>query len=1235
MNLIPNSQNWEGWAHRALALIQGCHQALAQAREEEGFLQEICRLLVEIGGYPLAWVGLAEDPQTKNIRRVAHAGRALGLLELLPRTWAEEGPGCDPAGTAMRSGQPAFCPDIQSEPASHPYAEVAETLGLTSCFAVPLSHQSHVLGALTLYAAGPGAFSSDEREFLRTLTAFFCQGLATMRLKTELSRVEGHLAMKIKIQDASPYAIFVFDLDGKVTCVNKAACKARGYSREDLLGLNWRDLEAPEYQEGLEAHRQRLVADGEAVFVSVHRRKDRGTFPVETHSRVIKRKGGKCILSIVLDITERQRLEDVLIETEERYRSIFNNVQVGVFRWRLSDGRMLEANDRLARMLGYTNREELLREFVARDHFVEADTRERMLASVTNGQLQNFEARWFRRDGSLLWLLCSALVHGDRDYMEGVATDITELRQVKDTLEQTEVQHRTLVEQLLGRTLLLAVEQQQLSKEIQREKHLSERILEHCENGVAGFGQDFQVTLWNLPMEYMTGVARTNALGKNLFSLVPLLEAINKKRPILGAGGSRGFIYRNQPVKLAPAGPEGFYSGQVTPLVNDAGEASGGLLVIHNLTPMKRVEDALREHQGLLDGIIASTGEGLAVLDRNLAFVRVNPAFEKWFAHDQPLLGKTCYAVIHGALDPCDQCPALRTLISGEPSREVVPKWVPREELPSQVELSSYPLKDPDTGETVGVIMRIQDITARRQCEEVLKENCQRLKLVVDNLPVALGRLYPDGTVDFLDNKIEGLTGYAPGDFSPGGRSWFEVILEKDQEPARKAFLQALGTDRTYVRPYRVKTRNGRVIWLQESGQITCDSHGRALYTDMVLLDITERKQAEEMRPQFEAQLRQAQRMDAIGSLAGGIAHDFNNILGVMLGYTEMALMSLKEDDGLKRRLQQVLKAGKRGKELVAQILSFSRPSSQERRPVRVNGIVREALNMLRATLPTTIELKMRLAEDQDTILAEPTQMHQVIINLCANAAHAMRDQGGVLDISVRPVNLDAKAAAQFHGLFPGPHLRITVKDSGHGMDRDTMEKIFDPFFTTKKLEEGTGMGLAVVHGIIKAHGGAITVQSQEGRGSEFQIYLPRVEAAELPGGPEAPAVENGQERLLFVDDEEWLVDMWKEILESLGYRMTVTTKPLAALQMFKENPQNFDLVITDQTMPQMTGLELAQEMVTLRPGLPVILVTGFSQVVTPEKAKAVGVREYIMKPLSISELTRAISRSLGKDTQR
>jgi len=242
-----------------------------------------------------------------------------------------------------------------------------------------------------------------------------------------------------------------------------------------------------------------------------------------------------------------------------------------------------------------------------------------------------------------------------------------------------------------------------------------------------------------------------------------------------------------------------------------------------------------------------------------------------------------------------------------------------------------------------------------------------------------------------------------------------------------------------------------------------------------------------------------------------------------------------------------------------------------------------------------------------------------------------MRDKGGLLEVSVKPVNLNAKDASQIHGIAPGPYLKLSVKDTGSGMDREVLEKIFDPFFTTKKPGEGTGMGLAVVHGIVKAHEGAITVQSKVGKGSEFQVYLPRVEVTEATAIPDGAAVEKGQEHLLFVDDEEWLVDMWQEILESLGFQVSATTSSLEALEIFRRQPEDIDLVITDQTMPQMTGLELTGELLSLRPDLPIILCTGFSELVTPEKAKDMGIREYIMKPLSISELTNAISRALGE----
>lgn len=1187
--------------------------------------------MVEVGGYPLAWVGLSHDQESQQIKRVAQAGLALGLLDLLPQAWSEEGPDReDPTATALRTGQPAWCADMQSEPACAPYAAVAEALGLSSCLALPLGRQGRVYGVLTLYASGPGAFSVDERDLLGALAGFWGQGFSNLRLQEDLNRAAEDLAEKNRMFESFPATLLVLDLDGTILRVNQAALEAHGATREELVGSNWRNLVPPEYQELTEAHLQDLISLGEAVGESALRRQDGTSFPVAAHSRVIDYQGDKAILSLMLDISERQGLQAILRQTEDKYRTIFNSEQVGLFRWRLSDGRMLEANDRMAQMLGYEAAADLLREFVARRHFVEPDTRERLRESAPDGRVQSFDTRFFRRDGSVVWVRISGRLDSERDDLEGVATDLTELRQAQDELKRTEAHHRTLGEQLLGRTLLSAAEQEQQREQIQGERDLYGRILGHTEEGVAGFDRDFTVTLWNPPLERLTGVSQTTALGSNIFRALPLLQELQEKGLASGAGGHPLYFNLDQPQKLAPTGPEGFYSGHLTPLLDERGEVGGGVLIIHDDTRLRQAENALKEQQSLLEGVLASAEDGIALLDRNLTFIKVNPTLERWFPQKAPLRGKNCHAVMLGALDPCEKCPALQTLATWEPARTVVSRPGSREEEPGWGELCCYPKHDSVTGEMVGVILRIVDITARLRAETRLKESRERLNLAIHHLPIALGRLDQEGTVTFWEGRLEELTGYAPEEFAPGGRPWSEAILEEDREPARQAFLQGLGTDHTYVRQYRLKTKDSRIIWLQESGHITCDSQGRPLHTDIVLLDITAQNLAEERCSRIEAQWRQEPRPEALGSLAGGIAHDFNNILGVMLGYTEMALMSLKEDDVSRRRLQQVLKAGKRGKELVSQILALSRPIPQERQAVHLSALIREVLPTLRATLPSNLELKVTLPENRDVVLADPVQIHQVIISLGANAIQAMRDKGGLLDISVAPVNLDAQSLAGLPGLSPGPHLRVIVKDTGPGMDQNVLARILDPFVSSEKTE-GPDLGLDVVQDIIKAHHGVVTVHSEQGQGTEFHLYLPRLVAGKLPGHVEA-AMENGRQSLLFVDDEEWLVDMWKEILESLGYRTTGTTRPLQALEMVRAHPREFDLVITDQSMPHMTGLELAEDLRTLRPELPVILVTSFSEPVSQERAEKVGIQEHIMKPLSISELTNAIRRVLAKE---
>jgi PAS domain S-box-containing protein len=383
----------------------------------------------------------------------------------------------------------------------------------------------------------------------------------------------------------------------------------------------------------------------------------------------------------------------------------------------------------------------------------------------------------------------------------------------------------------------------------------------------------------------------------------------------------------------------------------------------------------------------------------------------------------------------------------------------------------------------------------------------------------------------------------------------------------------------------------------------------------------------------LKAQLLQAQKMEAIGTLAGGIAHDFNNILMAIIGYTQLAHSRAPEGSSVRRYLEQVLTAGSRARDLVTQILTFSRQAEQELKPVKVAPIVKEGLRLLRSSLPSTIEIREDIAVPPEggVVLADPTQIHQVLINLCTNARDAMAAKGGILSVRLSEVQADAHVVSRYPDLKPGPYACLTVSDTGHGMDSAVIERIFDPYFSTKGPGKGTGLGLAVVRGVVDSLGGAITVYSELGHGTTFHVFLPQI-GDQITG--EIQAVEDhptGDERVLFVDDEQTLVDLAKEMLESLGYRVITKTSALEALGAFRSQPHAFDLVITDMTMPGLTGKELSKELMAIRPDIPVILCTGFSELIDVRQAKETGIRELVMKPYVTGSLARTIRKVLAE----
>ena len=452
---------------------------------------------------------------------------------------------------------------------------------------------------------------------------------------------------------------------------------------------------------------------------------------------------------------------------------------------------------------------------------------------------------------------------------------------------------------------------------------------------------------------------------------------------------------------------------------------------------------------------------------------------------------------------------------------------------------------------------------------------------------------------------------------------WLQAIHPDDRERVLAAAI-AKQNRGEYDETYRILRPDGAVRWIHDRGFPIRHEQGAVYRVVGIAEDITQQRKLEE-------QYRHAQKMEAIGTLAGGIAHDFNNILAAMNGYAELAKMAPNVSPLVREYLDTILKAGGRAVALVRQILTFSRQQEQQRLTLQLRDVVEESLKLLRATIPSTIEFQTALAPDALTVLADVSQIHQIIMNLGTNAWHAMRDKPGRLEVKLENFTVDAAMAETHAHLRPGPYVRLSVSDTGCGINRATLEHIFEPFFTTKAHGEGTGLGLSVVHGIMEGHDGAITVYSEVGHGTVFHLYFPAHTGQVIPvAAGEAPIPLGGGKRILFVDDEEALAGLGGRILKQLGYVVETETNPVEALEIFRAHPQNYDLVITDQTMPHMTGVDLAKQLLEIRPGLPIIVTTGHSPNLTVTNLQALGIRDLLPKPHTIQLLARTIHRALA-----
>ncbi len=664
------------------------------------------------------------------------------------------------------------------------------------------------------------------------------------------------------------------------------------------------------------------------------------------------------------------------------------------------------------------------------------------------------------------------------------------------------------------------------------------------------------------------------------------------------------------------------FSSNFVPIRNDAGQVSKIMGITRDTTEQGIVAARLQESEERYRTLIESSPVPIQ-LHCDGKFVYVNDAAVRALGGEskQDFIGKQILDFVH---EDWEQIVTNRvsSIYAKQNQAEVLEeKFIRLDGQVIDVEVSGTIT---DYGGIPACLVVFRDISDRKKAERDLRESEERSRVIFEEAGIGVATCALGGEILRVNRKLCDLFGYSPEEFA--GRSIYDLNHPDNRQVSVQKFWEFVesGQNRHQVGKRFIK-KDGSTLWGRLTLTLLRDRNGNPESSIEMIEDITEQKKAAGEKAELQAKLRRAQRLETIGTLAGGIAHDFNNILVPIRGYTELALQDVPKDSRLYTDLEHVLKAANRARDLVKQILMFSRQGEHERRPLHLRKIVSEALQLLRSTLPKSIEIRGKLEEENCLVVADETQIYQVVMNLCTNAFQAMQNVDGVLEVSLTTADLGPDRARPLSNLSEGRYVVLEVSDTGHGMDEVTLDRVFEPFFSTRNAGEGSGLGLSVAHGIVTGHGGAVAIESRQGIGTSVFVYLPWSDLEVAEEEPNNAPVLTGTEQILFVDDEIEIANLGSDMLKRLGYRVSTFTSSTEALKQFESSPDEFDLIITDQTMPELSGLELSRRLLRIRPEIPIVLMTGYSEGVSQKRVLDAGIKRYLMKPIPPRELASAI----------